>query len=234
MLKQILDLIFPKRCVNCRKIGSYICDNCFSCIELFQEHVCPVCLKRSITGETHPGCISAYCLDGLIAGVVYKGVVRRLIHSFKFNPYLSDLLSVTGAIFAEMVSQNELFVKVLHSHPIVTVVPLYSQKQKKRGYNQAELLGRFLSEQMKLEINEKILQRTKNTKPQFTLDKEERFKNILGVFEINKFFQKQINNKTVILIDDLSTSCATLRECAKVLKRNGAKKVYGVTFAREI
>jgi len=165
---------------------------------------------------------------------VYKGVVRRLIHSFKFNPYLSDLLSVTGAIFAEMVSQNELFVKVLHSHPIVTVVPLYSQKQKKRGYNQAELLGRFLSEQMKLEINGKILQRIKNTKPQFTLDKEERFKNILGVFEINKFFQKQIKNKTVILIDDLSTSCATLRECAKVLKRNGAKKVYGVTFAREI
>ncbi len=234
MLRILFDFIFPKRCVGCRKIGSYICDNCFSGIELFQEFVCPVCLKRSITGETHPGCISPYSLDGLISAVTYKGVVKRFIYSFKFNPYLSDLTHTVGAIFTEMVFQNELFMKLLHPHPIVAVVPLYSQKRKKRGYNQSELLGGYLSEQFFLDFNPKILVRVKNTKPQFTLNKEKRFQNILQAFEIETVYKSEIKNKTVFLVDDIATSCATLRECAKVLKRNGAKKVYGVTFAREI
>lgn len=196
--------------------------------------MCPVCLNRSITGETHPGCISPYCLDGLICGVVYKGVVKRLIYSFKFNPYLSDLAHTAGAIFTEMVCQNELYIKLLHSHPIVTVVPLYSQKRKKRGYNQSELLGGYLSEQFFLPFSPKILRRIKNTKPQFTLNKEKRFQNILHAFEMETIYKSELRNKIVFLVDDISTSCATLRECAKVLKRNGAKRVYGVTFAREI
>jgi predicted amidophosphoribosyltransferase len=66
------------------------------------------------------------------------------------------------------------------------------------------------------------------------LDKKERQKNVLGAFEVNKKHRNMIKNKDILLVDDVSTSCATLRECAKILKRNGAKKVYGVTFAREL
>lgn len=234
MLRFILDYIFPKRCVGCKKIGFYICDNCFSGIELFQEFICPMCLKRSITGKTHPSCITPYSLDGLICGVVYKGVVKRLLYAFKFNPYLADVANTAGAVFTETVSQNELFIKALYSHPIVAVVPLHPLKYKKRGYNQAEFLGSYLAEQFFLEINNKTLKRIKNTKPQFTLNKEKRSENILHAFEINTDYKRNIKNKIIFLVDDLSTSCATLRECAKVLKRNGAKNVYGVTFAREI
>lgn len=113
-------------------------------------------------------------------------------------------------------------------------IPLSSKKLKKRGYNQSELLAAGLASDFNLELNTKILKRMKDTKPQFTLNKDQRFKNVLDVFEVNKTYQSVTQGKIIFLVDDLATSCATLRECAKVLKRAGVRKVYGVTFAREL
>lgn len=234
MLEFVLDFIFPKRCVGCKKMGSYLCDVCLSRIELFTEFVCPMCLRRSITGETHPSCITPLGIDGLSSGVVYKGVVKRLVYSLKFKPYVSDLKLTCGRLFYETISQNELFSRVLLQQPIVVPIPLSSEKQKSRGYNQVELLSRLLVDEYKLDFKTNILKRNKKTKPQFTLNKLQRFKNVESAFILNLGYKNNIKGKTIILIDDLATSCATLRECAKVLKRHGAKKVYGVTFAREL
>src|SRR5665647_3717173 len=123
MLQFVLDLIFPKRCVGCKKVGSYLCYKCLSHIELYQSFVCPMCLRSSITGETHPSCKKPLGLDGLCAGVVYKGVVKRLLFSLKFKPYISDLKVTAGKIFVETISQNELFSKVLLQQPIVMPIP---------------------------------------------------------------------------------------------------------------
>lgn len=230
----ILDFLFPKKCISCKKFGSYVCDACFSSIEPFDQYVCPMCLKHSITGETHPGCVTPFSLDGLICGVVYKGAMKKMIFRLKYSPYVLDIGTIMGKIAVDVLSQNELFSRVLSSHPIVVEVPLSSYKLKKRGYNQAEILSKFLANELNISFTKEILVRIKSTNPQFKLDKKERQKNVLGAFEINKKYKNITKNKTVVLVDDLSTSCATLRECAKVLKRNGAKKVYGVTFAREL
>lgn len=234
MLEFISDLFFPKKCVGCRKIGSYLCDNCFANIDLYTDYICPMCLRRSITGETHPGCIKPYSLDGIFCGVVYKGVVKRLIYRFKYKPFISDLASIIGKIFIETITQNEIFMKVLYSRPIVVEVPLFEARLRKRGYNQTELLGRILANEFELNFQPKILKRIKNTNPQFKLNKKQREENIHEAFVIDQKFKKLIYNKAVFLLDDLATSCTTLRECSKVLKRNGARYVYGVTFAREI
>lgn len=230
----IFDLIFPKRCVGCKKLGSYVCSNCMSHIELFQDFVCPMCLKRSITGKTHPSCITPQGMDGLSCGVVYKGVVKRMLFSLKYKPHIVDLRHACGRLFYECISQNELFMRTLLSHPIVIPIPLSSKKHKLRGYNQSELLADALAKDFNLKSSAKILMRMKDTKPQFKLNKEERSKNVLNVFQVNQLYQSSIKNKTVLLVDDLATSCATLRECTKVLKRAGVKEVYGVTFAREL
>lgn len=228
------DLLFPKRCVGCKKLGSYICSNCLSHIELFQDFVCPMCLRRSINGKTHPGCIKPHGIDGLACGVVYKGIVKRILFSLKYKPHIADLRHACGRLFFEMISQNELFMGTLPQHPIVMPIPLSSKKHKLRGYNQSELLAAGLARDFNLKIKTQILKRMKDTKPQFTLNKDQRFKNVLNVFEVSKVHQSVIQGKTILLVDDLATSCATLRECAKVLKRAGAKKVYGVAFAREL
>lgn len=233
-MNMILDLLFPKRCVGCRKLGTYLCPNCMSHIELFQDYVCPMCLRRSITGKTHPSCITPHGLAGLSCGVVYKGVVKRMLFSLKYNPHVTDLKHACGKLFFECISQNELFVSTLPQQPIVIPIPLSSQKLKKRGYNQSELLSRELANNFNLKINHKLLIRMKDTKPQFKLNKLERSQNVLNVFQVNKLYLTSIKGKTIFLVDDLATSCATLRECAKVLKRSGAKDVYGVTFAREL
>lgn len=234
MLHLLADVIFPKRCVGCKKIGSYLCDNCFSNIELFQGFVCPMCLRSSATGETHPSCITPLGLDGLSSGVLYKGVVKRLLHRFKHKPFLLDMGATIRRIHRETISQNELFIRVLYSHPIVVAVPLFPKKLKTRGYNQAEILGKSLAREFNIEFRPKILTEIKSTKPQCKLNKEERKQNVQGAFEVSSQDVKQLKGKTVLLVDDMSSSCATLRECAKVLKKNGAKKVFGVTFAREL
>lgn len=145
-----------------------------------------------------------------------------------------NLKKTVAHLFIETISQNELFGEALSSHPIVAVVPLSSQKLKKRGYNQAEIFAEKLANEFNLKYFPKILKRSKSTKPQFKLNKKQRFKNMLGAFEFNPLFKDNTQDSTVLLVDDLATSCATLRECAKVLKRSGAKRVFGVTFAREI
>ena len=234
MLDFLLSLIFPKRCVGCRKIGTYVCSNCFANISLYQEFVCPMCLRRSIDGKTHPSCITPHSLDGLMAGVVYKGVVKRLVFRFKYPPYIANLQELMGKIFTEMIAQNELFMHTLPQQPIVIPIPLSSQKLKKRGYNQAELLSKRLANDFNLKHMNELLKRKIHTKPQFQLNKLQRAKNVHGAFEVASSSKQKIKGATILLIDDLATSCATLKECAKVLERAGAKRVYGVTFAREL
>lgn len=234
MFEAIFDLVFPKRCVGCKKFGSYICDDDMAHIEIYEDFVCPMCLRHSIDGKTHLSCITPSGLDGLVAGVVYKGIVKRVLFNLRQKPYMIDLRTTVGKLFFEMVSQNELFMVTLPQQPIVIAIPLSSKQLQKRGYNQAELLSSYLAKEFKLQEFNQILKRNKHTNPQFKLNKLQRFHNIAGVFDLDKKFTKNIEGKTVFLIDDLVTSCATLREAAKVLKRNGAKCVYGIVFAREL
>lgn len=227
----LFDIVFPKRCVGCKAFGTYLCSNCMSHIEEYQQFVCPVCLKESETGETHLSCKTQLEIDGLASGVVYKGVVKRLLNRVAHKPYLSYLSVIVGTIFSEMISQNELFMGTLPQQPIVMVIPLSRQKLKIRGYNQSEMLARSIAKDFNLQIITKSIKRTKDTKPQSSLDKSQKFENVLNSFQIDTRYAHSIKGKTVLLIDDFASSCATLRECAKVLKQSGARKVYGVVFA---
>lgn len=195
--------------------------------------MCPVCFLQSATGETHPSCKTPIEIDGLICGVEYKGVVKRLVTRLTQKPYLLDLSDTAGRIFSEMISQNELFMGTLPQQPIVMPIPLSKQKLKIRGYNQSEMLARNLAKDFNLKINTKILKRMKDTKPQMRLSKKQRFHNVLGAFEVDARYTDNIKGQTVFLVDDFVSSCATLRECVKVLKQSGVKKVYGVVFACE-
>ena len=233
MFTTLLNIIFPKRCIGCKKFGDLLCPVCFAKIEFSTLHLCPLCNKRSIDGATHPGCRTRYTLDGLSSGVVYRGIVKRLVYQFKYQPYLSSLSEVIGKLLYEAIIQDEVAYNKLLATPLLVPVPLHSRRFKKRGYNHAELLARSLSLELDLPIYKDMLIRVKETKPQFSLNREERYKNIKGAFVINKKYGEKIKGKNIVLVDDVATSCATLNECANVLKRNGAQSVWAITFARE-
>ncbi len=260
----LLDFIFPKRCVNCRKLGAYICTNCFAYIAFNEIGTCIVCQRASIGGLTHPVCRTKYTPDGVFSSLVYKGVVKKLVYKFKYNPNLTDLKNTLTDLFYEGLIQKEAFYKLLDQDCVLVPIPLYRSKMRKRGYNQSHILAKGMGSKLDIKVLD-CLERIKDTKTQVGLKKEEREENIKGAFRINTKFETRIpaspklqrgeskletnsklqNSKAqkvsnfgfrasglqVFLVDDVVTSGATLKEAAKVLKKAGVEKVYGITLA---
>ena len=140
--------------------------------------------------------------------------------------------TVLGDILYEELIQNELFMKILSTRPIIVPIPLSSAKLRKRGYNQSEILAKNLAKRFKLPV-ENLLKRVKETKPQYGLKKEERKKNMEGAFGIKRNGSRIKCGMTVLLLDDIVTTGSTLLEAAKILKQNGFEKVWGVTLAQD-
>lgn len=229
----LLDFLFPKKCVACHKLGDYLCASCFSQISFDVASKCLVCEKPCIDGLTHPKCQGKYAIDGYIAAVAYKRVMKKLLYQFKYQPYLSDLQTVLGDLLYENLIQSEFFIAILKTCPLIVPIPLSNAKLRKRGYNQAELLAKGLGKKFGLEVRN-LLKRAKETKPQYGLSREERMENIKGAFQINaKVTLYNTKEKTALLIDDVLTTGSTLKEAAKVLKRNGFEKVWGIVLAQD-
>lgn len=226
-----MDFVFPKYCINCRKIGAYICANCFSFISFDVSMICLVCNNPTFDGVTHPKCRGKYTIDGAFSAVAYKGVVKKLIYNFKYKPFLSDLKNTLNELFYESIIQNEIFQKAYISKPILVPIPLHSKRLRKRGYNHARLLSEGLSKKLNLPMIE-ALQRTKNTKSQFGLNLKDRKENIRDAFSVFPNYSiTQLPN--IFLVDDILTTGSTLLEAARILKKNGVRRVWGLTLTRD-
>ncbi len=229
----LIDLIFPKRCINCKKFGNYLCPNCFSYLFFDTEAICVVCNRPSINGLTHPGCRGKYTIDGVFSSIVYKGAAKKLIYNFKYKPYLSGLNNLLIELFFEGLIQNEEFYNICQNfqpEPIIAPIPLYSSKLRTRGYNQAEILAKGFAKRMNFKVLN-CLKRTKNTRSQVGLLRKDRKENISGAFSIIHNLEFIVQN--VFLVDDVFTTGSTLVEAARMLKKAGVKGVWGLTLARD-
>jgi competence protein ComFC len=189
-----------------------------------------MCNKASLDGLTHPGCRKKWGIDGAFSSLAYNGVMKRLVFSFKYNPFVSDLQKVLGEMFYEGIIQNEICMKRLSSESILLPIPLHTEKLRKRGYNHAKLLADEIGNKMGIKVIYELT-RTRKTKSQFLLKKHEREENLKDAFFVKKGREKEIKGKIIFLIDDLTTTGTTLKEAAKVLKKAGASAVYGLTLA---
>lgn len=227
----LFDFFFPKRCVQCKKFGAYICARCFSYITFTEVMVCVMCQRYAMAGLTHPVCRTKYSIDGVFPSLVYKGVVKKLVYSFKYPPYLTDLQMQLTELFYEGLIQKEQFYKLMSKPCLFIPIPLHAKKYRKRGYNQSMLLANGLARHFNVLVIDG-LKRVKETKTQVGLTKELRLENIKGAFVINPQLKDKIGEyEQVFLIDDVVTSGATLKEAANVLKRSGVKNVWGLTLA---
>ncbi len=227
-MANLLDLIFPKKCVSCKKLGSYLCEKCFVYLSFDAKSLCLVCDKPTYNGLTHPFCRNKYTIDGCFSALSYNHTAKKLIYSFKYKPYLTDLKDFISELFYESLIQKEEFMKLMADDLwLIVPVPLSESKFRKRGYNQAEILARKLAEKFSLEEKD-LLKRIKETKTQVKLRKKERAENIKG-----SFILKNEIAGSVFLVDDVVTTGSTLLEAAKILKKKGAKRVIGLTLARD-
>ncbi len=226
-LPSVLDILFPKRCVNCGRLGAYFCSNCTKMIQiiLVTEAICPMCERPAIDGRTHPRCQTRYSIDGLTSFFRYNGVVRKGIKAIKYR-LISDIASSFVDIISNQMTHN-IFEQGRDDRSVLVPIPLYVSRLRERGFNQAEVLGKFVADRLNISMRTEMLERVKKTTPQVEMkDREKRLKNMANVFAAGKV----VSN--IILFDDVFTTGATMRSATNVLKRAGAKFVWAVTMAR--
>ncbi len=226
--KLILDILFPKRCVGCGKLGYYFCQKCIGKISFTTHQICPVCGKRAIGGATHPICKTAYTIDGLTSFFHYDGVIRQAVKLLKYK-FVSDLAKEFIGLIPFSSFNNETMKQF--NNVVLIPIPLHPSRLRFRGFNQAEVLAKLLAAILNIPVRTTILKRIKKTTPQVEMkDKKKRLANMQNVFSVN---QSAIDNhqSTIFLFDDVFTTGATLRAAANILKRAGAKKVWGVVMA---
>jgi competence protein ComFC len=231
MGRGILDVVFPARCVGCGEEGHYICRRC----EGFTSEValiCPLCQQSSLTGEHHENCVSRYGLEGLANIWEYEGVIKSLLHNIKYNGMTHAAVEIVQNAYVNMTEDTTRFKPFLSylfsKETFITCVPMFKRKEKFRGFNQAAVFAREIAKivgRSAISLLEKIV----DTKPQVDLTKEERLHSVNDVFRIKSGSQVP---KQVILVDDVWTTGATMKECSRVLRKAGAQEVWGFTLAR--
>ncbi len=230
-----LDLLFPRRCVGCGRIGNYFCKQCRLKIESITYPICPVCGSPAIDGATHPRCQTKYTIDGLTSFFRYDGIIRKAVKLLKYQ-FVSDLtkefISLTPLSSLQPITHN--------SSPITLIpIPLHPSRLRFRGFNQAEVLGKLIANKSKIPMRTDILKRIKKTTPQVEMkDRKKRLANMEGVFSVNQSALRQSSGQavsnyqsTIFLFDDVFTTGATMCVAANVLKRAGMGKVWGVVMA---
>ena len=221
-----LDLLFPRWCIGCGGEGDFICSSCLKSLPRIVPPLCPRCGLPQRRAILCSSCVSWQAkIDGIRSPFRFEGVIRQAVHELKYR----NLRAVAG-LFARLLNDY------LNTNPmpaeVIVAVPLHPKRLRERGYNQSLLLARELSKLSKLPLVEDCLIRERHSPPQArTANVKERRKNVAHAFACRN---RRPKGKAVLLIDDVSTSGATLDGCARALKKAGAASVWGLVLAREI
>ncbi len=211
-----------------------MCGECLGKVQTVGS-ICPVCTRGAVGGETHPKCEGRYAMDGLTCGWRYQGVVRRAIGQIKYRFRYRMAEELVYRLSQEIERRDREFLvirKFIGQKPVLVPVPVHWVRENWRGFNQAEILAKEFAKIYDLRLVN-LLIRKRWTGSQVGRDREGRIENIKGVMAISRRSQDSISTlNSVLLVDDVWTTGATMRECAGVLKRNGVKKVWGLTMAR--
>lgn len=228
--KFLLDVFFPKKCLNCKREGTFFCEDCFSLIDVnpFQYCLCERPQKIIIPKQC-PRCRKKK-LDGLFAATDFnQPQIKQLIYSFKYQAQIKELSYCLSLL---ILTHLYLIAKYLPPGSQLVPVPLFLKKKKRRGFNQTEEISKIISEKIHIPLLSDTLVKIKNTESQTKLNKEQRTENIKNAFLVKN--PQKVKGKIIFLLDDVYTTGSTMEECAKVLKKAGAREVWGLAAAREI
>ncbi len=220
-----LDWLFPPVCAGCGRAGSRWCPSCQLSIQRVPEPICQVCG----TPQSHEGiCQSCHSArppyEALRSWTVFEGPIRKALHSLKYrrNISLGETLAEELALFARNLDWK-----------IDTVVPVPSGRQrlKERGYNQVALLAGPVAERLGVQYSTSILMRARETRSQVGLSLVERRNNVSGAFRADPALAR---GRNILVLDDLTTTGATLAACTEALKAADAGSIFALTLARAL
>ena len=239
----LVDWLYPPRCRACSgrihgRDTEYFCASCWKHIQLVAHPLCNVCGRPfpDASGDDHycgvclaraPHFIGARAWACYPREELVEHPLRQVVQKFKYGRKVS-LGKSLGRLMARGCQE---FLSEVRADLIVPV-PLHLKRLRWRGFNQSLLLARQVSRVYNIPLDPFALQRNRETPPQTQLNEEERRKNMRDAFSL--ISDRSVTGKSVLLVDDVYTSGATVNECSRTLKKNGAKQVYVLTLARAV
>ncbi len=218
----LLDVLFPKRCVQCRQRGSWICDGCDAAVHRLAAPLCDLCGREIGAGSRCQSCARDQPrIDGIRAATRYEHAVREAIHRLKYSGQVA--LAEPLAAYLELAASGE-------DPSVIAPVPLHPKRLQARGYNQSELLARQLGQRLGRPVAG-LLARVRETEDQIGLKRNERQANVKGAFDCPS--PEDVRGQSVLLVDDVCTTGSTLFACADSLYRAKAASVRAVVVARQ-
>jgi competence protein ComFC len=215
IFKAFLNILFPQKCVGCGAKNEIFCQKCLESLPSAESEIWT---SKPVFGP-------------VFAATSYRNeTVKKAIRLLKYHGIKVMAEPLASLIFER--TKNEIL-KIATEPAEITIIPIPLSKSRlrKRGYNQTELIANFLSDKLSVRMGTNVLYKAKETISQVEIkDREKRLKNIQGTFKVRN--PESIKNKIVILIDDIVTTGATLKEASIMLKQSGAKKVIGLVVAR--
>lgn len=217
-LQGAFELLFPDNCLLCRQFLN----------SRHQKQLCPACLAQMVFNPNPYGRQSPsaqYAFDHAWSVCLYNETAQKLLHAFKYNGKTA-LYKTFVPLMIEFIDRHHI---PLHNFEFISPVPLHPVRLRERGYNQSLLLSLPLGKHYGLWHTDNLLIRQKNTHTQTELGAKQRWTNMEGAFKIKN--SADVSGKSIVLIDDLFTTGATLHSAAQVLKTAGAVRVAVLTFS---
>lgn len=222
----LLNIIFPPLCINCRQPGSYLCKNCHAQIDNHPIQKCSECNKQSISGKTHPRCQKPLGIDGIWAIFKNQTPIKQLIYQQKYRFSTTINQTLIQLIYTRLPN-------FINSNSVIIPMPISKSRHRWRGFNQTTQLAKSISKRYNSHYQDNIIFRSNFSQPQAKIEKRiQRLKNPTLKFKINPNEKHQIKNRQVIIVDDIATTGTTLKKAAQILKRNKARSVWGLVIAR--
>lgn len=228
------DGLYPRVCPGCGvksdRCDRYLCNACWSRIDFLDSCVCDIC-GNPATGSPAAAFVCDHCrrkkpaFDRARSAVRFSGVCRTMLHSFKYG----NALWLTADIADLMLGALQTGFEWARIDAVIPV-PLYRTRLRERTYNQALVLAKSLARRIDRRVDGESLRRVRATATQTHYNSRQRSENIAGAFSVVR--PQWIAGRTLLLVDDVMTTGATLGECAKELKKNGAATVLALSAAR--
>jgi len=237
LIAHLLDYFFPPRCLLCterieRQAGVLICSSCLSAITCIESSSCPRCGKPFLTenGDDHwcGACLESESLLTIVRALGrYEDRMRSLIHLIKYKQTFAAI-----SVIGYLLDRHTRWDAELAAHDIIVPVPLHKRRLRQRGFNQAVHWGALVSKKYRIPLARQLLERTKWTTPQVTLRGDRRKTNVRNAFRVLE--SSNVRHASVLLVDDVYTTGATVQECARMLQKAGAFRVDGFVIARAV
>jgi competence protein ComFC len=220
-LAALADLFYPQRCVGCeRRASDVLCRACFDALPFVGSPFCGRCgLPTAFATPLCEECKNVdFAFESARAPLKYDGVGKKTVHALKYRGYKRVVDRLAAPLMLQVIDDSRF--------DAVVPVPLHRSRRRKRGFNQAELLARGISDKLRATVSD-TLEAVRSTRDQIELSAAQRRANVAGAYRAKESLRGRI-----LLVDDVFTTGATMHACAETLLRAGAREIHALSLCR--